>query len=1042
MATLFYRQRRFFALAVLMIVALGAATLSTIGRQEDPTITNLFATIVTPYPGADPARVEALVTDKIEAELEPIAEIIEIGSDSRTGISVVRVELSSFISETEIAQVWSEIRDALADAADRFPPDVSEPTFDNDRTGAYTAIVAVLPRAGVDASPALVARHAEHLQKQLRSLPGSELVRLYGEPDEEILVTLDGDHLAALGLTVDQVSMAVARADAKVQAGRVRGPRTDLVIEVAGEIKQLDRVRAIPVITGTDGPVLRVGDIATVRRTVRTPVATKAFVDGERAVVVAARMQADLQVDVWMASVRRVLDEFRAGLPGGLEARLLFDQSTYTTDRLWELSGNLMLGVGLVLTVLAVTLGPRAAAIVGVILPLTALVSLVVLEKLGVPIHQMSVTGLIVALGLLVDAAIVMTDEIRKRLVGGMATEEAVGQSVRRLTVPLLASTVTTVLAFLPMALLPGPAGDFVGSIATAVIVMLIASLVLALTITPALAGFLLPGGAAGNGVPAGWFGQSFAWSLDVALRHRRLAVLAALVLPVIGFSAFPTLTAQFFPGVDRDQFYVQVHLAEGASLANTEAAMLAADAILRAEPAIDRVHWFLGESAPAFYYNMQMTQDGVAGFAEALVTTASADVTATVIPVLQDRFDTTLPEAQVIVRGLVQGPPVEAPVELRLVGPDLGVLRDLGDAVRAEVAALPAVVHTRATLAGGAPKLVFELDEDAVRLAGLRLADVARQLDSLLEGATGGSLVEGSEELPVRVRIGDDRRAAAGRIATLTIMPPNARVRAVAGGYPGIPLSGLGRLTLVPSDSAISRLNGERINTVQAFLQPDVLPEEVLDQVLARLDASGFALPPGTRLETGGDSDAREETEGNLMSSMGLIVAAMIATIVISFNSFRLSLVALAVSVLSTGLSLLALAVFDYPFGIQALIGVIGSIGVSINAAIIILTALQRDERAARGEAAAIRDVVVDAGRHIVSTTVTTFGGFLPLILAGGGFWPPFAMAIAGGVLLSTVVSFYFVPPMFSLLLGKRVSQGVTTDPAMPFHRPTLEAA
>jgi len=222
-----------------------------------------------------------------------------------------------------------------------------------------------------------------------------------------------------------------------------------------------------------------------------------------------------------------------------------------------------------------------------------------------------------------------------------------------------------------------------------------------------------------------------------------------------------------------------------------------------------------------------------------------------------------------------------------------------------------------------------------------------------------------------------------------------------------------------VPSDSPIARRNGERVNTVQAYLQLGVLPEEVLKQVRDGLAAAPLGLPQGYRVEYGGDSDARADVVGNLLAPKGLIDALLMATIVLTFNSFRLSLVTFAVALLSVGLSVLALAIFRFPFGIQAVIGVIGSIGVSINAAIIIMTALQQNPDAMQDDRTAIRDVVMRSGRHIISTTVTTFGGFLPLILAGGGFWPPFAMAIAGGVLLSTIVSFYFVPPMFSFALG-----------------------
>lgn len=1021
METLFFRERRLTVLAILVLCAAGFSSFLTIGRQEDPTITNLFATIVTPYPGADPARVEALVTEKIEEELREIAEIDTIESVSRNGLSSVTVELSQFITDEEIEQAWSEIRDALADAAANFPAGVPDPSFDNDRTGAFSMISAVMPRHdGV--STAVLARYAEELADRLRALNGAKIVRDYGRPIEEVQVTVDPVRLADLGLTVRDVADAIVEADAKVSAGTLLGASNDMLIEVAGEIDGIARILEIPLTTSADGLVTRLGDIATAAKGERDPPDTIAHVDGKRAVLVAARMDDGLQVDVWMGRVKQVLAGFEADLPDGLEHRLLFDQSGYTADRLTDVAVNMGIGVSLVVIVLLVTMGARAALVVAVVLPLVSLASIATLKFLGLPIHQMSVTGMVVALGLLVDAAIVMTDEIRQRLGEGMDRVRAVGESVRRLAVPLLASTVTTALAFMPMALLPGPAGDFVGSIAISVIVMLTWSLVIAVTVTAALAGSVLPSGddhrsgILGAGIRGGIVARAFGASIRASLRHPGLAVMFALILPVMGFLAFPTLTAQFFPGVDRDQFYIDVELPPGSSIRETERVALAVDAMLIAQDGVRDVTWVVGESPPSFYYNIRMDRDGSPDFARALVTTDSPDATAALITPLQDKVDRAFPDARVLVRDLVQGPPVAAPVELRFVGPDLGELRAIGEQARRIMASVPEITHVRTTVTAAPPKLEFRLDEDRVRLAGLRLVDIARQLDAALEGAVGGSLIEGTEELPVRVRVGDAERADASFVQTFDVVAPGA-----GSGYVGVPLSALGELTVVPSDSAIHRRDGARNNTVQGFVRYGVLPEEALAKVRTALDAEGFALPPGYRLELGGDSDARAETLNNMLSPIGLIVTLTIATIVLTFNSFRLAAVALVVCVLSAGLSILSLALMQYPFGIQGVIGVIGSIGVSINAAIIVMTALQADPASLAGDRGAMAKVVMGASRHIVSTTLTTFGGFLPLILEGGGFWPPFATAIAGGVLLSTVVSFYFTPPMFALIYARR---------------------
>jgi multidrug efflux pump subunit AcrB len=1017
MDTVFFRQPRLVILALLVILSAGVSALVSIGRQEDPTITNIFATITTVFPGADPARVEALVTAKIETELRTIPEIAEISSTSATGISVISVELIETLAPGKIEQIWAEVREAVDDAQRAFPAGVLEPDFDSDAAGGYAAIFALtlpdgfsLPRAG---------REAEALADRLRSVPGTSLVDLHGLPDEEVLVTLDADRMAALGLTADGVSQAIRAADAKVQAGRLRGDVADIVLGITGEITSLDRLRAVILREDKAGQSTLLGDVAQITRGPRLPLSEAALFRGKPAILISAKLSDGLQVDRWMADIRKAVQDQAGRLPFGLSVETVFDQSRYTTERLAEVGLNMLMGVVLVVLVLFVTLGGRSALIVAMVIPVVSLASVATLNAMSVPIHQMSVTGLIVALGLLVDAAIVMTDEIGQRLRAGMARLEAVGLSVRRLAMPLLASTVTTILSFLPLLLLPGPAGDFVGSIAISVIVMLVWSFLVAVTITPAIAGRWLRlevETAPHEGVLMRGFRRTLSLSMANPLR----SVMLALVLPIIGFLSLPGLTPQFFPGVDRDQFHVELDLPAGTSLDETQRVLRRVDARLAMAEGIVDVAWVVGRSAPAFYYNMVGDRDQAPAFAQALIRTESPAATERLLAELQSELPASFPQARFVIWGLTQGPPVNAPLELRLVGGDIDALRKAGDDLRARLAVVRQVVLLRSGISGGSPKLTLAVDEARARLLGLDLGQIARQMEAGLEGVTGGSLLEGTEELPVRVRLGAGLRGDPVAIGDMPILPPGAAAIASAGGFAAVPLSTLGTLRLEPSESTITRRNGERVNTVQGFLQPGVLPATALAEAQAVLEASRYTPPEGVRLEIGGDSDARDNTVRALVSPLGLIITLSIAIVVMTFNSFRLTLIAFAVAGLSAGLSILSLAVFDYPFGINAIIGVIGSIGVSINAALIVLSALQIDARANAGDRTAMVDVVAGSARHIVSTTVTTVGGFLPLILGGGGFWPPFAMSIAGGVALSMVLAFAFTPQMYALTLPR----------------------
>ncbi|MEM6760921.1 MAG: efflux RND transporter permease subunit [Pseudomonadota bacterium] len=1020
MLTLPFRQPRIVALILLVLVSAGLSAMLSIGRQEDPTITNLFATVTTQFPGADPARVEALVTAEIEQELREIAEVDTITSVSRTGVSVVSVELLETLDETTIEQVWSEARDAVEDARRNFPQGVLAPEFDAEGISAYSAVIAITSDHN-DVPLTLTHAHAEALADRLRSIPSTRAVDLFGEPEEEVLVELDPYVAASLGLTVTEVSQRIAAADGKVRAGAIDGDETGLTINVSGEITALQRLGRVVLREGMSGATVTVSDVAEISRGPRDPVTELAYANGRAAVLVGVLAQDGVQIDRWMGFVRAELADGAQMVPVGLTETLIFDQSTYTASRLVEVGTNMAIGVALVVAVLFITLGVRAAAIVALVLPVVSLATLATMNLIGLPIHQMSVTGLIVALGLLVDAAIVMVDEVRQRLARGMERERAVGDAVRRLAAPLLASTVTTALSFTPMILLPGPAGDFVGSIAIAVVIMLIWSLLIALTVTPAFAGWFIKSGGRG-GVTLPRLGRAFHASIRWSVRHPVKSIALSLILPVMGFASFPTLTAQFFPGVERNQLYLEIEMPPGTSISGTADVVRSIDAELLGIDGIANVYWSVGQSGPAFYYNITGGRSQEPGYAIAMITTNTADQGASLVAGLQARMDTDYPEARIIVRGLVQGPPVAAPIEIRIVGSDLEILRAYGDQARALMAGLPIITQVRTGVSGGAPQIRYNIDETAARLLGLNVTDIAAQLENGMVGTTGGSLVEGTDQLPVRTRFDRDVFTDLAEVSDLPILLPDAGAISTSGVFPAVPLSELATPILEPAESVVTRRNEERVNVVQAFIVPDVLPEEALQEVLAAFDAAGFALPPGYRIELGGDSDARSSTVGNLLASIGLIVTLTIATIALTFNSFRLTALSLVVCVLSAGLSMLSLAVLQYPFGINAIIGVIGSIGVSINAAIIILTGLKSDPEAAAGDTDAMARVVSGSSRHIISTTITTFGGFLPLILGGGGFWPPFAVAIAGGVLLSAVVSFYFTPAVFRLIYRRRM--------------------
>ncbi|MEO1366205.1 MAG: efflux RND transporter permease subunit, partial [Acidobacteriota bacterium] len=742
----------------------------------------------------------------------------------------------------------------------------------------------------------------------------------------------------------------------------------------------------------------------------------------------AARMETRVRVDRWADDARSALADFEARLgPGtGVTVDPIFEQERYTSAQLSTLTQNLLAGAAVVVAVILVLMGWRLALIVGLALPLVVSSVFLGWQVTGNAMHQMSIFGLIIALGLLIDNAIVVGDEVAKEKAAGHSAVDAVGRAVRHLAVPLLSSTVTTVLAFAPILLLPGNIGDFVGSIGSSVIMAVVASYALALTVTAGLAGrFVQPPSAGGGfwrrGVSSPRLLASTERWLTRAYRRPVAAILVALFLPLAGFVVARSLGNEFFPPVDRDLFQVQMWMPNDTGIDATRARAEAVEALIRDVPGADRVFWLVGGSFPTVYYNLVMDRDNSPEYAQAIVQASSSAAAKAMIDDLQTRFDRQFPDAQLVVRQFGQGPPIQADVELYLYGPELAQLQDLGERVRLALERHPQVLVSRTSLPRGEPKLWISADEDEARLAGLGLRDIAGQLQGGLDGGAGGSVVEDLERLPVRIRW-DER----GDVEGLASTPLVGRAGA------SVPLEAIGSLRLRPEIGAITRYEGERTERIQAWTRNDALPIDVTNAVLAELDATGFELPPGYRLELGGAAAEDASAKAALFTYVPVLVTLTIATLVLAFGSVRLAGLLFVIAGLSLGLAMLATWTIGFPISFNTMLGTLGLLGVALNDSIVVLAAIRATPESKAAEVDAVVRQVLGTLRHVLSTTFTTIGGFLPLLLfVGGDFWPSLAIVLAGGISGASILAVLFIPAAYVLLFRRRRGRERRADPS-----------
>ncbi len=1002
---------RLLLMTILLTVASGMMALIALPRIEDPILTPRFGAITTLFPGATVERVESLISRKLEEELSDLSDIKEVFSYSRPSVSLVIIELRDDVKKRDVPNAWAQVRERMDSAYLKMPTSSQEPDLEEMDAKANALLVALKWTHSSPPSYSMLRRMAKRLQERLDQISATEKTALYGDSHEEIIVELEPEAANSLGLSAADVSAMIAGFDAKLPAGRVQGHSADLAIEVSGSLETLTRLSMTPIRKDSNGAIVELGDIATIQRGTPNPPPAKAMIAGLPGIVVGAQVRAESRIDWWNQEAMSVLDQFRKDLPEGIELDVIFNQMPYVEMRFSQLFNNFLLGGCAVFFATFLFLGWRSAVITSMTMPLTCLSVLSMLMYMGIPLHQMSVSGLVIAMGLLIDNAIVVTDEIERKLHEGKELKAAIMESCRFLAAPLIGSTLTTVFSFAPIALMPGATGEFVGTIAVSTILAVVISIGFSLTVVPALAKLLLKGHKTKHNSLINPFHlpeSLLRIALSGLLRFPRLGLMLTMLVPIAGLMLAPHLEEQFFPPADRDQFQIQLELAANASMSETEAlAREIRDAALE-DPRIEQVHWFLGESAPAFYYNIISDKSNLPNFAQALVKCRSSKDARGAIEALQNTVIDRFPQAHCVVRQLEQGPPFSAPIEILVLGNNLQTLKRLGEQIRLVLSQTPQVTHSRSEMQEVIPKAMIDIDDQAAYLAGYDAASIAQTLNFTLDGSTGGTIQEGTEEIPIRVRMPRQNRASLNEVLSLNLQE---RLVSANTSHQGIPVSAISKLRLSQFSGGILRENGTRCNEIHAFIPAGTLPATVLKDFKSRLTESGFELPDGYKIKFKGAAGEQETAVGNLMAYVVILGAATIATLVLSTNSFRLAFLVCLIAVTSVGFSIGALWLVGLPFGFMAILGTVAMKGVAINDSLCILAAIQADERARLGSVSCMIEVIFENSRHVFLTSISTLAGFLPLYLAGGDFWPPLAICISAGVMGATFQAMFMVP-------------------------------
>jgi multidrug efflux pump subunit AcrB len=1006
-STFAVKNPQFTLVAFLCLAALGLLAFKTIPRAEDPYFPTPVFVAVAIYPGASPEQVEREVVDKLEEKFAELSDVKKLSARVVDGVAAITVEFRNGI---DTARKEDELLRQVAATRGDLPAGVRSVEV----THAETTNVAILQLALVapTAPWSEVEPVAKGLARRLEAVAGVKKVEHLGYPAQEARVDLDPAQLARRGLTISQLIGAITGGNASIPGGDVDLGSRRFTLQTTGAFRD-NRDLADTVVGGAPGDqrsIVRLGDVAQVRLG-DAPETYQVRLDGQRAALITVAMRNGENIFTVRDRLLAVVAEVQPTLPAGMTLVPAFDQSHNVAHRLGGLERDFIIAIVLVLITL-VPLGPRASLVVMVSIPMSLAIGVALLSWLGFSLNQLSIVGFVIALGLLVDDSIVVAENITRWMRLGKSRTEAAIAATSQIGVAVLGCTATLIFAFLPLLFLPGNAGEFIRSLPVAVVVTILASLLVSITLIPFLASRVLkPEPEHGNvafRVMARFIEGAYRPILARAMRRPKLTLAIATVLVASSVALIPRIGFSLFPKAGIPQVMVNVETPDGSSLAYTAGKVAEIERIVRAEPAVTSVLTSVGRGHPQVYYNVAPRQPS-STVADLFLQLDRYDLAAT--PAMLDRLRARLasvPGAEITIREFENGPPIEAPIAIRLLGDDLDRLRALAAEVSARLAAVPGTRDVRNPLAVARTDLAIDLDEGKAGLLGVQPVDVDRHLRLAAAGLTVGTIHRAA---------GDDVDLVLGlpgpAYHDLDVLD-HVEIPTLTGA--AVPLSQLATVGLRAEPRLIQHHNRSRAVTITAEIASGANAQAVSTAALAEMARQ--PLPAGYRWEPGGLFESQQESFAGLGPAIIIAIFGVLAILVLEFKSFASTLIVAAVIPLGAMGGLVALWLGGETLSFTASIGFIALVGIEVKNSLLLVdfTHQLHDEGMALDEA--IRKAGEIRFFPILLTSLTAIGGLVPLVLEHSALYSPLAMVIIGGLVSSTLLSRLVTPVMSRLLL------------------------
>lgn len=991
---------------IILVSLSGAWSYIHLGRAEDPDFTVKQMIISAAWPGATADEMQRLVADPIEKKLQEVPYFDKVSTYSRPGSVIMKLEILESTPASEVRECWYQVRKRVGDIKFNLPSGVLGPFFD-DEFGDVDSVLYVL--TGPDFTLRQLKDEAEIIRQALLRVPSVTKVRFYGDQTECIFVEIDNAKLATLGIAPQAVFNSIAKQNEVTPAGDLETATDSVYIRVDGALKGVDALAEVPVESG--GKVFRLGDIATFHRGPQDPPTFVARHEGKPGIALGVVMAKGGNILELGRNLDAAMDRIKEDLPLGFEISRVADQPQVVDESVFEFVRSFVEALVIVLAVSFLSLGWRTGIVVALAVPLVLAMVMTIMSVLGISLERISLGALIIALGLLVDDAIISVEMMVVKMEQGFDRVKAATFAWTATAFPMLTGTLVTAAGFLPVGFAKSSSGEYAGGIFWVVAIALVTSWLVAVIFTPYLGVKLLPDfHGIGHEDPHAiyrtpiylWMRRLVAW----CVAHRKTVVCLTSLLFLASIVGFSFVSRQFFPSSTRPELLVEVRLPAGSAFNATARAVKKMEGFCKADQEVKTYTSYIGSGAPRWFLPMAPELPDIS-YGVIVLNTADAAARDRVKARIEAFADQGgLPEARVRVTTLFLGPPVGYPVQFRVIGPDPNRVREIAYQVRDIMRANPNTADVNLDWNEQARAIRLVVDQDRARVLGLTPQDIAEALQALLSGVTITQIRDGIELVNVVARAVPEERLRPEALADLTISIRNGKI---------IPLSQVARLEYVYEEPILWRQNRDLTITVRSEVKKGVQAPDVTMQIAPKLKPIEKALPPDYRIEIGGAYEESGKANQSIVDLLPVAGGAMLLLLMFQVQSFPSLFLVLTTAPLGLIGAVGALLLFRQPFGFVAMLGVLALAGMIMRNTVILVDQIGKDIQEGMGAWEAVIDATIRRTRPVVLTALAAILAMIPL--SRNVFWGPMAVAIMGGLFVATILTLLFTPALYAMV-------------------------